>query len=504
MNKAIGSQLKIGAILSYISIAINIISGLIYTPWMIDQIGEASYGLYTLANTLITLFLVDFGFSSATSRYVAKYRAEGNQEKVDNFLGVVYKLYMIIDAIIFVALIVVYFLIDVIYVKLTPAEIEQFKVVYIIAASFAVINFPFVTFNGILNAYEKFIQLKVADLIYRVLLVGMTVVALILGYGLYALVAVHAIVGLIIILYKFIVLKKCTPAKVNFKYSDRSLYKDLFGFSIWVTVASLAQRLVFNITPSVLGVVANSVAIAVFGIVTTIEGYTYTVTNAINGMFMPKIARIYANDEEGDIDPLLLKVGKFQYILNGLIVSGFAVVGKLFIDLWVGPEFKLAYYGILLVLIPGLFYNSLQIANTAMTVKKKVKTTALVNVAMGITNVILSFVFSYLFGVVGACLSIFVAYMVRAIALNIIYKKVLNVNIGAFIKQCYLRMSIPIILSIAIGLVMNYYLPFTGWIQFILVGCCTVGIYALGVLLFGLNKNERKQIIGFVKNKIRR
>ena len=88
-------QIKFGAILSYVSIAINIVAGLIYTPWMIDQIGEASYGLYTLANTLITLFLIDFGLSSATSRYVAKYRAEGNQEKVDNFLGVVYKLYMI-------------------------------------------------------------------------------------------------------------------------------------------------------------------------------------------------------------------------------------------------------------------------------------------------------------------------------------------------------------------------------------------------------------------------
>ncbi|MBQ7225173.1 MAG: oligosaccharide flippase family protein [Clostridia bacterium] len=498
-------QVRIGAILSYASIAINIIAGLIYTPWMIDQIGESSYGLYTLANTLITMFLVDFGLSSATSRYVAKYRAEGNQEKIDNFLGVVYKLYMIIDAIIFAVLIVIFFLIDVIYVNLTPAEIEQFKVVYIIAASFAVVNFPFVTFNGILNAYEKFIQLKAADLIYRVLLVGMTVVALILGYGLYALVAVHAIVGIIIIIYKFIVLKKATPVKVNIRYTEPSLYKDLFGFSIWVTVASLAQRLVFNITPSVLGVVANSVAIAVFGVVTTIEGYTYTVTNAINGMFMPKIARIYAkNEENGDINPLLLKVGRFQYIVNGLIVAGFAVVGKQFIDLWVGPKFELAYYGILLVLIPGLFYNSLQIAHTAMTVKKKVKTVAYVNVAMGVINVSLSFVFSYFFGVVGACVSIFIAYMVRAVALNVIYKRVLNVNIGAFVSKCYLRMSIPMALSIIIGFGAEYLIPLSGWWQFIVVGSVTVLVYGISTLAFGLNKEERKRITSFVKKKIKR
>ena len=202
------NQIKIGAILSYLSIGINIIAGLLYTPWMVDTIGESNYGLYTLSNSLITLFLVDFGLSSAVSRYVAKYRAEGRQDKVNNFLGAVYKLYLIIDAVIFVALVIIYFCIDIIYVKLTPAEIEKFKVVYLISASFAVINFPFVTFNGILNSYEKFIPLKLADVIYRILLVALTVITLLFGGGLYGLVAVHAIVGLIVIAYKWIIIKK--------------------------------------------------------------------------------------------------------------------------------------------------------------------------------------------------------------------------------------------------------------------------------------------------------
>ena len=99
-------QIKMGALLSYISIALNIIAGLLYTPWMIEQIGKADYGLYTLANSLITLFLVDFGLSATTGRYIAKYRAEGRQDKIDSFLGAVYKLYLLIDAVIFIALLV--------------------------------------------------------------------------------------------------------------------------------------------------------------------------------------------------------------------------------------------------------------------------------------------------------------------------------------------------------------------------------------------------------------
>lgn len=498
-------QIKLGAVLSYISIAVNIIAGLLYTPWMVAQIGEGDYGLYTLANSLITLFLVDFGLSAATSRYISKYRAEGRQDKIDSFLGAIYKLYLIIDAVIFVVLFVVYFFIDKIYVQLTPTEMEKFRVIYIMAASFAVVNFPFVTFNGILNAYEKFIQLKLADVIYRILLVGITVVALIMGYGLYALVAVHALVGLIIIAYKWVIIKKTLPIKVNIKSTERSLYKDIFSFSIWVAVATLAQRLVFNITPSILGIVASSTAIAIFGIVATIEGYTYTISSAINGMFMPKISRIYqGEDAQRNMMPLMLGVGRFQNALNGLIVAGFAVVGKSFIELWLGSLYVPAYYGIMLVIVPGLFYNALEIANTAMVVQKKVNLQAYVNIGMGLLNVALSFVLSYKFGVVGACVSIFVAYTFRTIALIVIYHRVMKFDIITFVKKCYIRMSIPIVLTVFIGFGMNYFVPNGGWLIFIAKGAVTVAIYMALTLLLGFNKEEKSNIINMVKSKIKK
>ena len=52
-------QIKLGAIMSYFTIAFNMVAGLIYTPWMIEQIGRNDYGLYTLANSVISMFLAD-------------------------------------------------------------------------------------------------------------------------------------------------------------------------------------------------------------------------------------------------------------------------------------------------------------------------------------------------------------------------------------------------------------------------------------------------------------
>ena len=495
MSISSSKQIKIGAILSYAAIAINIIAGLIYTPWMISKIGQSHYGLYTLANSLITLFLVDFGLSSATARYLSKYNAEGDKEGAERFLGAVYKLYLIVDTVILIVLTVIFFLIDKIYVNLTPTELEQFKVVYLISALFSVINFPFVTFNGILTAYEKFIPLKLIDIAYRVFNVGFTVLALLLGGGLYMLVTVHAAVGILVLIIKFIAVKITTTARVNFKTVDKSIYGSIFGFSIWVTVSSLAQRLIFNITPSVLGIVASSAAIAVFGIVTTIEGYTYTFTTAINGMFMPKISRIVAKGESRkELSGLLLSVGKFQYALNGLIVVGFSAVGLTFINLWVGEDYRMAFYGILLVIVPGLFSNSLQIANTTLVVENKVMLQAIVSVIAGVTNVALSFPLSKKYGVLGACISICIAYMLKAVIINIISYKVLKLDIPSLIKKCYIRMSLPIVLSIAAGIGLNFLLTKESWLYLMLKAAAVVLIYMITTVFIGLEANDRRQI----------
>ena len=489
-------QIILGSIISYASIVINIVAGLVYTPWMIKQIGQSDYGLYTLAYSLINLFLLDFGLSSAAARYISVYRAEGNQEKVDAFLGTIYKLFLFVDLIIFGVLLSLFFFINNIYANLTPQEIEKFKVIYVIASFYSVLSFPFVITNGVLTAYEKIIQLKLADIIYRVLVVSLTIIALIQGWGLYSLVAVNAISGLIVIVFKILVIRLFTPARTKFSNKNsKGILKEIFKYSLWITIASIAQRLVFNITPSILGIVSGSHSISLFGIVVTIEAYVYTIATAINGIFMSKIARIYTNAEDGqDILPLLTKVGRFQFGINLLIAIGFICVGREFIAVWVGDEYIDSYFGIILVIIPGLFFNSLQIAHTAIMVKNRVRITAIVNIIMGVLNVALSFPLSYFFGMFGACVAIFFSYIVRMILLYIIYPKVLSFNLLTFVKKCYLTFIIPALITFGFGLALNYSISGTGWLWLFIKGTIIVFVFLVSVYLFGLASEEKSVV----------
>ena len=162
--KGSSGQIKLGAVISYIALAVSILTGLLYTPWMKNRIGIENYGLYTLATSLISIFMLDFGLGSAVSRFVSKYRAEGDIESANNIMGVIYKLYIAIDIVIVFVLIVLFFFLENIYTSLTSAEIEQFKTLYLIVSAFNIVAFPFSPLNGVLNAFEKFIQLKFCDL----------------------------------------------------------------------------------------------------------------------------------------------------------------------------------------------------------------------------------------------------------------------------------------------------------------------------------------------------
>lgn len=505
IEKSSKKQITFGAVLSYVSIAVNILAGLLYTPWMIRTIGKSDYSLFTLAHSLITMFLVDFGLSSATGRFVSVYRAKGEEHKINQFLGAVYKLYILVDFVIMIILTVIFFRISSIYVKLSPEEIYRLKIVFVISAAYSLISFPFVTLNGILTAYEKFIYIKLGDLIYRFLIVGLMVIALLNGFGLYALVIVNAVAGLSVIAYKLYIIKRQTNIKVDFRYRDKSLVKQIFGFSVWVTISVFAQRLIFNITPSILGIVASSGAIAVFGIVITIEGYVYMLTSAIGGMFMPKVSRMdIEEDSNKKVTDLLIKVGRFQYGLTGLVISGFFVIGYSFIKLWMGDDYLDAYTGILLVLIPGVFFNSLEIANTTLIVRNKVKLQSIITVIVGVVNVALSFVLSRFYGVIGASASIFVAYMIRVALYVYIDWKALHLDMKRFIKDCYLKMLPPILITCLLGYAINSVVNTNSWVMLMAVGLAVCIIYILSVAFISLNKNERKSLFSLAKSVIKR
>lgn len=492
-------QIKAGAIISYLAIVFNLILTLLYTPWMVGKIGKSNYALYTLSTSLISIFLMDFGISSSVARFLAKYRAEGRENEISKFLGVVYKLFLFIALLIFCVLMILFFFIENIYGGLSFEEINTFKKLYIIVGGYSILSFPFMPLDGILNSHEKFIQLKVCGLIQKAVSVALIVFALVLNLGVVSVVSANALSGIITILIKIIIVNKAKIPNPDFKCKDKQIFKDIFSFSIWVTVMSIAQRCMFNLAPSILGVVSNSDEIAVFSPANSLESTFFTFAAAINGLFLPKISRYIASDDRGRIMDLMIKVGKYQMIVLGLIFVGFCVVGKDFMSLWMGEEYIKSYYGAILIFLPDILIFSQQIANTVMIAENKVKLQAFGYIIMAVACLSCSFVLSKYYGCIGACLSIAIGYLANFIYINIIYQKSVHLDMKLFYKKCYLKTVLTMLISIISLLFLFSFLNQVSWAWFILKVCITVAVYGCLSVVFSLTKEEKI----LLKNKIR-
>ena len=96
------SQLKKGALLSYLTLMLTNIIGLILTPYIIKNLGDSEYGLYILIGGIIGyLTILDLGLNNAIVRYVSIYRAKNDKQGEEVFLGITMFIYFVISLCVF-------------------------------------------------------------------------------------------------------------------------------------------------------------------------------------------------------------------------------------------------------------------------------------------------------------------------------------------------------------------------------------------------------------------
>ena len=161
------NQVKLGALLSYVVIILNMIIGVLYTPILTSKLGQSEYGLYSLVTTVISyLTILDFGFGNAIIIYTAKYRANKDKEKEEKLHGMFLVIYTVIGLVAGLIGVILCANVDKLFgATMTVAELDKARILMAILALNLVITFSFSIFSYIITAYEKFIFAKILTIV---------------------------------------------------------------------------------------------------------------------------------------------------------------------------------------------------------------------------------------------------------------------------------------------------------------------------------------------------
>ena len=503
--------LKGGTIISYFTILFTIATGFIFTPWLLRVLGESNYAIYSLATSLISMFAIDFGLGAAVSRFISKYRAEKNIESSNRIIGLIFKAFLILDVLIFVVLFVLFFFINNIYHALSNDEINAFKIVYIIAGLYSLISFEFTPLNGILMGNSKFPQYKLIALISKIFYFILSLIVLTINGNLFLYVLVVAFSGIVEMTIKIAYIKtRCEyGSKPIFKKTkdNRGILLSLIKYSIWAAIASICSRFIISMNQNILGIFAGTLQITFFAVGCQIEGYVWQFSNALDGMFMPILSKMNVyNASSDDYTRMMIKVGRIQLLLIGLILIGFICLGNNFINqIWMKNEsisYTTSYWVAFFLILPAFFTYTHQIGKSTLLVKGKNKYYAFGMIISAVLSTALCFLFCAFMPQSAAILSalgICVAKMLGlVIYMSFCYKKYGDINILTFYLKCHVRYIPVAAIVLAIGLMLDYFLP-SSFLYFAIKVILIVILYIVLSWLIFMNKEEKKMLLDQIK-----
>ena len=500
------NQLKAGVILSYISEFVKIATNLIYTPIMLRLLGKSEYGLYQLVYSVVSyLSLLSLGFGSAYIRYYSQYKADNDDTGVARLNGMFMTIFCTISMIcLLCGSVMVYNIKGIFASGLTDAEYGRARILMILMVLNLALTFPATVFNCNVTAHEKFIFQKTIIVLQNILNPFLCLPLLIMGVGSVGMVLVTTAltVGKLIInaWYCF----KKLYIRFLFKGFKFSLLKEMFAFTFFIFLNQIINQINWSVDKFLLGRLAGTTAVAIYGVGSTINNMYLQASLSISNVFTPRVHRLVArNEDDNKLTILFTRVGRLQFMLLSLVLTGFMFLGKPFIDFWAGDGYSDAYFVALLLITPCTVPLIQNIGIEIQRAKNKHKARSVVYSAIAVGNVIISIPLIKYYGPIGAALGTAIALILGNIVfMNWYYHSKLDINVIYFWKNV-LSFLPSFIAPGILGIIIMKYIPVTKFVTLFVLAIAYTAVYVVSFWLFGMNNSE-KDLLRNVLKKVRK
>ena len=499
-------QKKAGVLLSYGQTVLSTLISLVYTPVMLRLLGQSEYGLYTLVNGFISnLALLSFGLGSAYVRYYSRAQVKDGEEGVSRINGMFMVIFLCISALsLLVGGILVANTHNIFGAKLTGQEVETARILMGVLVINIALSFPCSVFVSYVTAKERFFFQRVISMIRTVLNPIVMLPLLLLGYGSVSLVVETLVLSVVTDGFNIWYSMKKLGMRFTFGKFDFALLREMAGFSFFIFLNMIIDQINWTVDTTLLGILSGTAATAVYGVGSQVHRYYMTLSTSISGVFIPQINRIVARGEDDmQLTRLFTRVGRVQFMLLMLVLTGFVFVGKPFIEAWGGGEYEGAYPIALLLMGPVTVPLIQNLGIEIQRAKNKHQFRAKVYFFMALFNVAISIPLCMRYAGMGCAMGTAISMVVcNGVVMNWYYHKHIGLDMVYFWKQI-LSMLPSMLPPVLLGALAVQMIDFRGYSGVIAFALPYAAVFCMSLYLLGMNAEE-KGMVGAIVRKLKR
>ncbi len=499
---------KKGVILSYILMVIEVMSTLLLTPLIIKKLGQSEYGVYKLSASIVAyLALLDLGIGNSIVRFSAKYKANHDMQSMNCFLGISQIFYAVMSLVsVGIGIVLIKIFPSVFAVGLSQSEIVLGQTLLLITVLNIAVTMLTAPYPHIIVGYGLFGVSKGISIIQIIVRIVVTWGALVLGMKSISIVTINLVMTMIgrsaMTVYVYVKLK----LKPTLQGINKSFVVEIIGYSGWIFLQMIATQINAYADQVLLGILVPgaSIVIGVYTVGAQLVQYYQSIGGAVSGVLMPEIVSMVEKGADSKtLESEMIRIGRFSLVVLCTILGGFLAFGKQFISLWVGTEYSEGYYVAVILMIAWMFISTESIGSQILWAKCQHKEQSILKICTVMLNVVLTIFLIKWNPLIGATIGTFISLIFGdVVVMNIVFKR----NIGISLRTYYIQLLKGILPAISISTIIAFIfrmLNLKGWIGLIINISFYCVVSAVSLMLFGINKNEKKYILGIFKKVIK-
>ncbi len=469
---------------SWSALGINVIVGIFLSPFILHHLGDAAFGIWVLIFSVTGYYgLFDLGIRSSIIRYVSKYTATDDREKLAQFVNTALFTYTCIGLVSMVLTALLSSSVEHFF-KIPPGMHSQARLLLLMVGASVSLGFPLGVFGGMLEGLQRFYILNWTSIAATLARAALIVYFLHRGYGLLTVALLTVGLPMISSVLRGIIVLRLCPMPLGLRHVDRAAFRHMATYGSTTFLVLVASRLRFRTDELVLGTMMSTIAVTWFNIGARIVDYAHEFVSSLAQVFVPMSSQSEATGNLDRVRKIYIAGNRACAFLIFPITAILILFGKHIIRIWVGARYIPNSYPVLVVMIIPFAFMLAQAASTRILFGLgKHQTMAAITVIEGLANLILSIALVPPLGIVGDALGTAIPLSFTCLVfLPRHMKKQIGVPVGTFLRESF---TLPFLLTLplvaALWLANRFFYP-RNLIQLTLETLAVSSVYGAGLL----------------------
>lgn len=481
------------AISNYLGRFINVGVWLVLTPFILERLGSTLYGLWMLVGSVIAYgSLLDFGISSAITKYVAEYRAKGQSIEAQQLIGTALVIYLGLGSIALAISLIIAPLFSRMF-NVPPENHATAMWLVILAGVGTALAIPGNSTVAVLRGLQRFDVLNLLGVIGTLVLAAATVTVLLLGGGVITVAATGLAVNIIMLIPMIWTIHRIAPdLRFGLVRGSRQMLSTVTSFGSSMFMLRIGGHLETKTDEIVIGAFLPVSSITPYNLARRLSALPQTLTEQFLTLLLPLASKLHAENDQTRLRSLYIISTRLTLAIFMPVGVSLIFLAGPFLTVWVGPAFAEYAPLVFILSLAGMIDTTTWPAGSILQGMGLPRFSGVMSIVSGVSNLILSLILVQKIGLTGValgtllptcivCLCFVHPYVIRRIRLPL----------GDVFGQVILPTLIPVFPAVIGIFLLSRVLALTSILSILFVGASGSLIYLAFYLRMEANESER-------------